>query len=208
VVTEIASRDRLQPPLLDRLSDDDPTNSKESADKRVLSLTQLKASVLRDLAWLLNTTALLDADATLHTPAGTSVVNYGLPALAGNSVSSVDIKALETLIYQAIATFEPRILRHTLRVKARVGHGEMNHNALRTGAELPFNSLELDNLPLYLRGADGRKQLGVSLKSITGNKYTETHQIGSWAKANGYDGILAPSARNPTGSNLISIAGF
>jgi type VI secretion system protein ImpF len=114
VVTEIASRDRLQPSLLDRLTDEDPTNPK----------------VLRDLAWLLNTTSLLDADATLHTPAGTSVINYGLPALAGNSVSSVDIKALEALIYQAIATFEPRILRHTLRVKARVGHGEMNHNAL------------------------------------------------------------------------------
>ncbi|WP_460132799.1 type VI secretion system baseplate subunit TssE [Pseudomonas sp. S1_E04] len=130
MVTEIASRDRLQPSLLDRLTDDDPTNPKESADKRVLSLTQLKASVLRDLAWLLNTTSLLDADATLHTQAGTSVVNYGLPALAGNSVSSVDIKALEALIYQAIATFEPRILRHTLRVKARVGHDEMNHNAL------------------------------------------------------------------------------
>lgn len=130
MVTEIASRDRLQPSLLDRLTDDDPTNPKESADKRVLSLTQLKASVLRDLAWLLNTTSLLDADATLHTQAGTSVVNYGLPALAGNSVSSVDIKALEALIYQAIATFEPRILRHTLRVKARVGQGEMNHNAL------------------------------------------------------------------------------
>ena len=97
MVTEIASRDRLQPSLLDRLTDDDPTNPKESADKRVLSLTQLKASVLRDLAWLLNTTSLLDADATLHTQAGTSVVNYGLPALAGNSVSSVDIKALEAL---------------------------------------------------------------------------------------------------------------
>ncbi len=130
MVTEIASRDRLQPSLLDRLTDDDPTNPKESADKRVLSLSQLKASVLRDLASLLNTTSLLDTDATLHTQAGTSVVNYGLPALAGNSVSSVDIKSLEALIYQAIATFEPRILRHTLRVKARVGQGEMNHNAL------------------------------------------------------------------------------
>ena len=130
MVTEIASRDRLQPSLLDRLTDDDPTNPKESADKRVLSLTQLKASVLRDLAWLLNTTSLLDADATLHTPAGTSVVNYGLPALAGNSVSSVDIKALEALIYQAIATYEPRILRSSLRVRAHVGPDEMNHNAL------------------------------------------------------------------------------
>jgi type VI secretion system protein ImpF len=129
VVTEIATRDRLQPSLLDRLTDDDPTNPKESADKRVLSLTQLKASVLRDLAWLLNTTSLLDADATLHTPAGTSVVNFGLPALAGNSASNVDVPALETLIHQAIATFEPRILRHTLRVRARAT-AEMNHNAL------------------------------------------------------------------------------
>ncbi|MFL6607491.1 MAG: type VI secretion system baseplate subunit TssE [Pseudomonas sp.] len=129
MVTEIATRDRLQPSLLDRLTDDDPTNPKESADKRVLSLTQLKASVLRDLAWLLNTTSLLDADATLHTSAGTSVVNFGLPALAGNSASNVDVPALETLIHQAIATFEPRILRHTLRVRARAT-AEMNHNAL------------------------------------------------------------------------------
>ena len=129
MVTEIATRDRLQPSLLDRLTDDDPTNPKESADKRVLSLTQLKASVLRDLAWLLNTTSLLDADATLHTPAGTSVVNFGLLALAGNSASNVDVPALETLIHQAIATFEPRILRHTLRVRARAT-AEMNHNAL------------------------------------------------------------------------------
>ncbi|CDF94505.1 Uncharacterized protein ImpF [Pseudomonas sp. SHC52] len=111
------------------MTDDDPTNPKESADKRVLSLTQLKASVLRDLAWLLNTTSLLDADATLHTPAGTSVVNFGLPALAGNSASNVDLSALEALIHQAIATFEPRILRHTLRVRARAT-AEMNHNAL------------------------------------------------------------------------------
>ena len=129
MVTEIATRDRLQPSLLDRLTDDDPTNPKESADKRVLSLTQLKASVLRDLAWLLNTTCLLDHDATLHTPAGTSVVNFGLPALAGNSASNVDLSALEALIHQAIATFEPRILRHTLRVRAR-STAEMNHNAL------------------------------------------------------------------------------
>ncbi|QIH05199.1 MULTISPECIES: type VI secretion system baseplate subunit TssE [unclassified Pseudomonas] len=130
MVTDIAARDRLQPSLLDRLTDDEPGNLKESPDKRVLSLSQLKASVLRDLAWLLNTTSLLEADATLHTPAGTSVVNYGLPALAGYSASNIDIPALEALIHQAIATFEPRILRSTLRVRARTAPGEMNHNAL------------------------------------------------------------------------------
>lgn len=130
MVAEIAARDRLQPSLLDRLTDEEPGNPQESADKRVLSLTQLKASVLRDLTWLLNTTSLLDAAATRHTPAGTSVVNYGLPALAGNSVSNIDVAALESLIYQAIATYEPRILRSSLRVRAHVGPDEMNHNAL------------------------------------------------------------------------------
>ena len=130
MVTDLTSRERLQPSLLDRLTDDEPGNLQEGSDKRVLSLSQLKASVLRDLTWLLNTTSLLEADDTLNTPAGTSVVNYGLPALAGNSASSIDINALETLIHRAIATFEPRILRHTLRVRARVAPGEMNHNAL------------------------------------------------------------------------------
>ena len=130
MVTDLHPRERLQPSLLDRLTDDEPGNPQEGSDKRVLSLSQLKASVLRDLTWLLNTTSLLDADATLHTPAGTSVINYGLPALAGNSASSIDISALETLIHRAIATFEPRILRSTLRVRARVAQGEMNHNAL------------------------------------------------------------------------------
>ncbi|MEG5264123.1 type VI secretion system baseplate subunit TssE [Pseudomonas sp. JDS28PS106] len=130
MVNDLNPRERLQPSLLDRLTDDDPGNPQESADKRVLSLNQLKASVLRDLAWLLNTTSLLDADTTLHSPAGTSVVNFGLPALAGNSASSVDIGVLESLIHRAIVTFEPRILAHTLSVRARVGRDQMNHNAL------------------------------------------------------------------------------
>jgi type VI secretion system protein ImpF len=130
VVAEIASRDRLQPSLLDRLTDDDPGNPQEAPDKRVLSLQQLKASVLRDLAWLLNTTALLDRIDTLNTPAGASVLNYGLPALAGNSASNIDLTALERIIHQAIATYEPRILAHTLKVRAQAASGEMNANAL------------------------------------------------------------------------------
>lgn len=115
----LTSRERLQPSLLDRLTDNEPASAQESVDKRVLSAHQLKASVLRDLIWLLNTTSLLDADASLNTPAGTSVVNFGLPALAGNSASSIDVSALEGLIHRAIATYEPRILRHTLRVRAQ-----------------------------------------------------------------------------------------
>lgn len=129
-MNDLTSRDRLQPSLLDRLTDEEPGALQESADKRVLSLNQLKTSVLRDLTWLLNTTSVLTANATQHTPAGTSVINYGLPALAGNSASSIDVSILEGLIHQAIATFEPRILRNTLRVRAQILPNQMNHNAL------------------------------------------------------------------------------
>jgi RHS-family protein len=35
-----------------------------------------------------------------------------------------------------------------------------------------------------------------------------THKLGDWAIENGYDGILAPSARNATGTNLIGFNGL
>lgn len=129
-MAELTPQERLQPSLLDRLTDDDPTNPQESADKRVLSLNQLKSSVLRDLAWLFNATQLLDTETTQSCEAGHSVINYGLPALAGQTASSVDISSIEKLLTDAVATFEPRILRSTLRVRAQIAPDEMNHNAL------------------------------------------------------------------------------
>ncbi|TEX75280.1 hypothetical protein IPC42_22680, partial [Pseudomonas aeruginosa] len=50
-------------------------------------MNQLKASVLRDLAWLFNTTSLFDHGPAARMPAGNSVLNYGLPALAGHTAS-------------------------------------------------------------------------------------------------------------------------
>ena len=102
--------------------------------------------------------------------------------LKGESLETVELNDAIYGIEPNIAVVHQAVLRQ--QANARLG----THNTLTR--------------------ADVRKQLGVSLKSITGSKYTETHQIGNWAKANGYDGILAPSARNPTGSNLISFAGF
>ncbi|WP_080062355.1 RHS repeat-associated core domain-containing protein [Serratia sp. FGI94] len=67
--------------------------------------------------------------------------------------------------------------------------------------------VQLNNV-LDLTRSNVRDKLGVSLGDLTSNDYTITHQIGHWAKTQGYDGILAPSARNPTGSNLISFLGF
>ncbi len=64
------------------------------------------------------------------------------------------------------------------------------------------------NNVLDLTDSNVRNQLGVDLKDLTGESYKTTQQLGDWAIENGYDGILAPSARNATGSNLISFTGF
>ena len=59
-MAELLSQERLQPSLLDRLTDDEPLQHQESRERRVLSITKLREVVLRDLAWLLNTSRLGD----------------------------------------------------------------------------------------------------------------------------------------------------
>jgi type VI secretion system protein ImpF len=129
-LAELTPTERLQPSLLDRLTDEEPAHSQESRNRRVLSIQKLRESVLRDVAWLLNTTNLAQPDlAEKHPHVAQSVVNYGLPDLAGLTASAVDIAELEALVRQAIWDFEPRILRHTLKVRAHSAE-EMSHNAL------------------------------------------------------------------------------
>jgi type VI secretion system protein ImpF len=123
--------DQLQPALLDRLTDEDPELKLEPRAQRVISKRQLRQAVLRDLAWLLNSTR-LDAkmDAATFPLARRSVINYGLPALSGETATSIEISDLERGIRQAILDFEPRILPSTLRVRAiEVGEFE-NHNVI------------------------------------------------------------------------------
>ena len=48
--------DRLQPALLDRLTDQAPQSRTEAEDTRVMSKSQLRQAVLRDLNWLFNAT--------------------------------------------------------------------------------------------------------------------------------------------------------
>ena len=52
MVEQLLPTDRLQPALLDRLTDDEPDKRQEPVQARVLSKTRMRQSVLRDLAWL------------------------------------------------------------------------------------------------------------------------------------------------------------
>ena len=112
-------RDRLQPALLDRVTDDAPMSKVETEDRRVMSKAALRQAVIRDLGWLFNATQpLLAREAAEHPSAAMSVLNYGLPALAGELASKIDVAQLERLIRKAIVDFEPRIVAESVSVRA------------------------------------------------------------------------------------------
>lgn len=117
-MAELTPRERLLPSLLDRLTDDHPQQRDESRDARSGTVQSLRASVLRDLQWLMNTVNLESViNLDVHPELSTTVINYGLPGLSGTSTASHDLLQLEKLIKQAIIAFEPRILKGSLRVK-------------------------------------------------------------------------------------------
>jgi type VI secretion system protein ImpF len=117
-VAELSLQERLQPSLLDRLTDNEPDSKVESRAQRVLSLNRLRRSVLRDLAWLLNCGNLAVTEDLSDFPEVTnSVINYGVAGLAGTSAKSTDIPRVEREVRQAILDFEPRILAKSLSVK-------------------------------------------------------------------------------------------
>lgn len=118
-MAELTNREKLQPSLLDRLTDDHPERQSESRDRRVLSPAQLRDSVRRDLAWLLNTTRLTALQPLDDYPfVEHSVVNFGIEDLAGKTISTVDTVRLERMIQAAIWDFEPRLIKETVRVRA------------------------------------------------------------------------------------------
>jgi len=111
-------RDRLQPALLDRLTDLDPHSRVESDESRIMSKQQIREAVLRDLSWLLNAVKPMPKLAELYPQAGDSVLNYGLPPMSGQLASRIDIPLLERTLKQAIVKFEPRVMEDSLEVKA------------------------------------------------------------------------------------------
>ncbi|WP_310385757.1 type VI secretion system baseplate subunit TssE [Roseateles sp.] len=128
-MAQLRARDRLQPALLDRLTDDEPDALHESSETRVIGRNQLREMVLRDLAWLFNSTAPGDYIDWTHAPhARKSVLNYGLPALSGSSASNVDPKLLQDRVKQAILDHEPRILPHTLTVETVISDKQLDHH--------------------------------------------------------------------------------
>jgi len=147
-MAELTPKERLQPSLLDRLTDDDPERATESREARVLSPARLRECVRRDLAWLLNATHLQGLQSLEEYPlVAHSVLNFGIPDLAGRTASSLATAELEQMIRQAILDFEPRLDRNSVSVRLVMDKDKMSHNALSFDVEA---ELWAQPLPLHL----------------------------------------------------------
>jgi type VI secretion system protein ImpF len=140
-MAELNSRDRLQPSLLDRLLDDAPQQAREPGEARVLTRQQLRAAVLRDLSWLFNAIRPEPEALSVRSDelalwlaldhARRSVLNFGMPAYSGVTLSSMDNHAIERSVSEAIRMFEPRIDPASLSVEVKVGADDSQHNTLQ-----------------------------------------------------------------------------
>ncbi len=97
--------------LLERLTDNELSLRTDPPQGRAQSLRVLKASLRRDIEWLLNTRRSIEAPQETTLELERSLFNYGLPDIAGLGVHSTqDQKRLLWMIESTIANFEPRIL--------------------------------------------------------------------------------------------------
>ena len=134
----------LQPSLLDRLTDDLPQETQEGLDARTFTRNRLRAAVLRDLSWLLNSTtlapggegALEEREAWQRAPCvHESVLNFGLPAMSGKFLSELQTRDVGEAVALAIRRFEPRIDPKSLEVRVVSNdYAESAHN--RIGLEI------------------------------------------------------------------------
>lgn len=103
--------------VLDRLIDLNPDASSDPPANRSQSVRQLKASLRRDLEWLLNTRRNPDEAPATYQELFRSLYNYGLPDITSIGLNSPrDRQRLLRMVEQTIEIFEPRLL--SVRVRA------------------------------------------------------------------------------------------
>jgi type VI secretion system protein ImpF len=120
----------VQYSLLDRLTDHDPQTRVEAPMTWAQSVRMLKASVRRDLEWLLNTRRIPEPPPEILTEVEQSMYSYGLPDITSLSRDSASSYArLLRQVERGIAQFEPRLTR--VRVSLVETEGENARRELR-----------------------------------------------------------------------------
>jgi type VI secretion system protein ImpF len=108
--------------VLDRLIDLEPKTSSEPPLTRAQALRQLRASLRRDLEWLLNSRQPAE-DTTAYAELERSVYRYGLPDITSLSLSAAKDQArLRRALEQAISSFEPRVSASRIAMEVLTRH--------------------------------------------------------------------------------------
>jgi type VI secretion system protein ImpF len=132
-VAALTPKDKLQPSLLDRLTDVRPDVRTSTGVVRVLSMEELREGVRRDLASLFNATALESVeDLTDYPHVRRSTLNFGMPDLSGKTSSGLDLSELERSMSRAIHEFEPRLLEDSVKVTSETSNAAAHNTMLAT----------------------------------------------------------------------------
>lgn len=128
----VGARDKMQPSLLDRLTDNEPGKQREPANSNFITHSALRQQVLRDLQWLFNT---INQDSSHDLSAlpevRRSVVNFGVAPLAGKRMSDIEWHDIQRKLTEAIVNFEPRIMPQGLQVRCISDTASLDlHNVL------------------------------------------------------------------------------
>lgn len=109
--------ERLQPSLLDRLTDNAPGDLKEARETRVIDISRLREIIQRDLSWLLNTHNIENTfDAKAYPHVAKSVLNFGLREVSGEYSTLERSELIRRSIERAISIHEPRIIEGSVDV--------------------------------------------------------------------------------------------
>ena len=108
---------------------------------------------------------------------------------------------------------EPGIGSIYAGTEANTARAEVASYSALNGKVLVSGDVKIDKV-LDLTNPDALKALGVTKEQITASShgangtYKETQKIAEWAREQGYGGILAPSAQNISGTNLITFGSY
>lgn len=124
--------------LLDRLIDWEPKQQREYPPLRAQTWPEFQQSLLRDLAWLLNTHCPFNRE-DLEAGGQRSVIDYGVPDIhVFYTHNAEDQRQVEKILEEAIEAFEPRLK------EVRVQLGKVNDYRELGGyieAEVIFNDV-------------------------------------------------------------------
>nr|WP_277396212.1 type VI secretion system baseplate subunit TssE [Burkholderia sp. Ac-20379] len=140
--------------MLDRLTDLAPHEPDESREQRVITAARLRECVTRDIAALLNCTRQWDGerldalDGLDHVR--NSVLNFGIPDLAGATLAGIDSGTLQERIRVALLDFEPRLIADTVQVRVHADDTRMDGRSLSFRIEAQMWAQPMP-LGLYLR---------------------------------------------------------